>query len=70
MFSERSIFLNHHLGGFDDSGDGVTFLELEFVSAAARDDAFNETVPDPNDNVSHDIAELNLFNCSAQFVSS
>jgi hypothetical protein len=70
MFSETSIFLNHNLGGFDNSGDGVAFLELEFVSAAARDDALNKTVPDPNDNVSHDIAELNLFNFSAQFVSS
>jgi hypothetical protein len=56
--------------GFDDSGDGVTFFELELVSAAACDDALNETVPDPNDNVSHDITELNVFDCSAQFVSS
>jgi hypothetical protein len=39
---------------FDDSGDGVTLLELEFVSATARDDALNEIVPDPNDNMSHD----------------
>jgi hypothetical protein len=61
--------LNHHLSGFDDDGDGVTFVELEFVSAAARDDALNEILPDPNDNIGHDIAELNLFNCSAQFVS-
>jgi hypothetical protein len=61
--------LNHHLSGFDDGGDGVTFVELEFVSTAARDDALNEILPDPNDNISHDIAELNLFNCSAQFVS-
>jgi hypothetical protein len=61
--------LNHHLSGFDDGGDGVTFVELEFVSTAARDDALNEILPDPNDNMSHDIAELNLFNCSAQFVS-
>jgi hypothetical protein len=51
-------------------GDGVTFLELEFVSAAARDDALNEIVPDPNDNRSHDIAELNFFDFSAEFVSS
>ena len=61
----RSILLNHHLGRFDDSGDGVTLLELEFVSAPARDDAFNETVPGPDDNMGHDIAELNLFNLSA-----
>jgi len=27
-------------------------------------------VPDPNGDMSHDIAELNLFNLSAQFVSS
>jgi hypothetical protein len=65
-----SILLNHHLGGFDDSGDGVPFLELEFVSATACDDALNQIVPDPNDNMSHYVAELNFFNFSAQFVSS
>jgi hypothetical protein len=35
-----------------------------------RDNALNDMVPDPNNHMSHDIAELNLFNLSAQFVSS
>jgi hypothetical protein len=64
------ILLNHHLGSFNDSGNGVTFLKLKFVSAAPRNDALNEIVPDPNNNMGHDIAKLNLFYFPAQFVSS
>jgi len=67
---KTSIFLNHHLSGFDDGGNRVTFLKLEFVSAAARDNALDQVIADPDDNVSHDIAELKLFNFPAQFVSS
>lgn len=67
--SVKSIFLNHHLGGFDDGGDGVTFLEFEFVSATACNDALNEIVPDSNCHVGHDVAQLNFFDFSTQFVS-
>ena len=71
MFSEKgSILLNHHLGGFDDSGDAVALFQFEFVSTATCDNTLDKTVSDPNDNMSHDIAELNLLNLSAQFVSS
>ena len=45
---KESVFLNHHLGGFDDSGDGVTFLEFEFVSTTACDDALDDIVSDSN----------------------
>ncbi len=38
---KTSIFLNHHLSGFDDGRDRITFFKLEFISAAARDDAFD-----------------------------
>ena len=70
MFSEKgSVFLNHHLGGFDDSGDGVTFLEFEFVSTTACNDTLNKTVSDSNRHVSHDVTQLNFFDCSTQFVS-
>ena len=66
---KRSVLLNHHLCGFNDSGDGVTFLEFEFVSTTARNDALNEIVSDSNRHVGHDIAQLNFFDCSTQFVS-
>jgi hypothetical protein len=36
FIEEGSIFLPHHLSGFDDSKDGVAFLEFEFTSAASR----------------------------------
>jgi len=48
-----SVFLNHHLGSFDDSGNGVAFLEFEFVGAAAGDDTLNDVVPDSNDHMGH-----------------
>lgn len=60
----ESVLLNHHFGGFDNSGDGIALLELEFVSAAAGDGTLNETVADTDDHVSHDIAQLNFFDFS------
>jgi len=65
----RSVLLNHNFGGFDDSGNGVAFLKLEFVGAAAGDGALDEVVPDPNDHMGHDIAQLNFFDFTAQFIS-
>jgi hypothetical protein len=66
---KRSVLLNHHLGGFDHSRDRVALLELEFVGAAACDGTLNEIVSDPHDHVGHDIAELDFFDFSTQFVS-
>jgi len=63
------IFLDHDLGGFDHGADRVTLLEFEFVGAAARDGALDQVVADPNDHMRHDIAELNFFDFSTQFVS-
>ena len=65
-----SIFLNHNLRRFDNSGYDITLLQFKFVSTAARNGAFDKVVSNANHNVSHDIAELNLFYCSAQFVAS
>jgi hypothetical protein len=65
-----SVLLDHHFSSFDDGGYRVALLELEFVSTAAGDGALNEVVADPNDHMGHDIAQLNFFNFSTQFVSS
>ena len=46
---------------------GRVDLAESFTLPGSRDDALNEDIADPNDNVSHHIAEPNLFNCSAQF---
>jgi hypothetical protein len=64
-----SILLDHHFSSFDDSGYGVAFFELEFVGAAAGDGALNEVLANPNDYMGHDIAQLNFFDFSTQFVS-
>jgi hypothetical protein len=66
---KRSILLNHHFSCFDHGGDRVALLEFEFVGAAASDGALNEVVADPNHDMGHDIAELNFFDFSTQFVS-
>jgi hypothetical protein len=65
----KLILLNHYLCGFDNNCDGVTLLELEFVGAAAGDGTLDKIVSDANDYVGHDIAELNFFDLTAQFVS-
>jgi hypothetical protein len=64
-----SVFLNHHFGSFDDSGDGVAFLEFEFVGATAGDGTLDKIVSYTNDYVGHDIAQLNFLDFSTQFIS-
>ena len=64
-----SVFLNHHFRGFHDRSNRIALFELEFIRAAARDCAFNQVIADTNSNEGHHIAELNLFDSAAQFVS-
>lgn len=64
-----SIFLNHHLGSFHHRSNGVALFEFEFIGAAARDRALDQIVSDSNRDEGHHVAQLNLFDYSAQFVS-
>jgi hypothetical protein len=64
-----SILLNHHLGGLDDGGDGVTFFEFKFVSTAASYHTIDQVVPHSNDDVGHDVAKSDFFDHAAQFIS-
>jgi len=64
-----SIFLNHYLGSFHHGSDGVAFFELELIGAASRDRALDQIVSDSNRDEGHHVAQLNLFDYSAQFVS-
>ena len=64
-----SVLLNHYLGRFDDGRDSVAFLELKFVGTAASNRALNQVIADSYDHVSHDVAQLNFFDGSTQFVS-
>ena len=67
---QGSILLNHHLGGFNDHLYRIALLQLEFFGTVARDNAFDQVVPDLYDNVSHDVADLNVLNFAGQLVSS
>ena len=64
----RSILLNHHFSGLDDSADRIAFLELEFVSTATSDGALDEIVTNPDNHMRHDVAKLNVFDRSTQFI--
>jgi hypothetical protein len=65
----ESVFLNHHFASFNNRGDRVAFFQFEFVSAAAGNGALNEVIADPDDHMRHDVAKLNFFDGSTQFVS-
>ena len=60
--------MDHHLGSFDDGGNGIALFQLEFVGAAPGYRTLDEIVSNPNDHMGHDIAELNFFDFAAQFV--
>ena len=65
-----SVLLNHHLGSFDYSSNGIALFEFEFVSTAAGDGALDQIVSDANDDVGHDVAEFDFLDLTAQFVAS
>jgi len=67
--SLRSVLLNHHLSCLDYGNDRVALLKLKLFGASAGNGAFDEVVADADDDVGHDVAELNLFDFSTQFVS-
>lgn len=62
--------MNHYLRGLYDGVNGIAFLELQFIGAAASDSTFDEIVADADDDVGHDIAQLDFFNRASQFISS
>jgi hypothetical protein len=72
MWMQRrgSVFEKHDFGGFDYGGNFVADFEFHFFGAATGDDAFDEVLPDADDDVSHDAAELEFFDGAFQGVSS
>lgn len=65
-----SVLLNHHLGRFYNRSDGIALLQFEFVSTTTRDGTLDKVVANTDNDMGHDVAKLNLFYFSAQFVSS
>jgi hypothetical protein len=66
---KKSVFLDHNLGGFNDSDDVVALLELQLVGAAPGYGAFNQILAHPDDYMGHYVAQLDFLDGSAQFVS-
>ena len=65
----QSVLLDHYLGGLHYGDNGVSLLKLQLVGAAPRDGAFNEILTDADDDMGHNIAQLDFFDGSSQFVS-
>jgi hypothetical protein len=65
---KRSGLLNNYFGGFDDGAHGVSYLQLHLIGAASRDDAFDFVIAYLHDNMSHDVAELDLGDFADQSV--
>jgi hypothetical protein len=65
-----SVFEKHDFGGFDYGGNFVADFEFHFLGAATGNDAFDEVLPDADDDVSHDAAELEFFDSAFQGISS
>jgi hypothetical protein len=55
------IFLNHHFGRLDDDADGVTLFQSQFFRAGTGDDALDQAAAYFDDDMGHDVAELNVF---------
>jgi len=70
MQRRGSVFEKHDFGGFDYGGNFVADFEFHFFGAATGDDAFDEVLPDADDDVSHDAAELEFFDGAFQRISS
>jgi hypothetical protein len=65
-----STLLNHHLRRFDNDLNGIALLQSEFLGAIARNHAFDEIVPNLDDNVRHDIAHLDVLDRTRELISS
>jgi hypothetical protein len=64
----KSIFLNHDLGSFDASGDGIALLQLKFVGAATCASTLDPILSDANNHMSHRVAQPNFFDFSTQLI--
>lgn len=65
-----SVLLNHHFRSFNNGENRVSLFQLQLVGAASGDGALDEILTHSNNNVGHDIAQLDFLNCSTEFVSS
>jgi len=61
--------LNHHFGGFDNSGDRIAFLKLEFVALRRVIALSMRLSPTRTTTWAMMSPNLNLFDLSTQFVS-
>jgi hypothetical protein len=65
----RSVLLNHHICGFDNYRDLVTYLESQIFRAAPGNDAFNQVVANTYRDMGHDCADEDLFHAAGELIS-
>src|SRR5215467_4076301 len=56
------VFLQHYFCGFDYGSDGVAGFQIHLFGASSGYDAFDEVLPDLNDDVGHDSTQLKFRN--------
>ena len=66
---EQLVLLDHHFGSFNNCGDRIALFELQPVGAAPGDGTLDEIVPNADDNIRHDVAQLSFFDFSTELVS-
>ena len=65
-----SVFLKHHLRRLNHDSHSVAFLETKLLRALSRNHTFDRNLSDTNDDMRHDIAELNRRHFSGELISS
>ena len=63
------VFLEHHFGRFDDHRNFVSLFETKLFGATAGNYALDLVLSNLDDDMGHDVAQLNFFDFSTQFVS-
>ena len=52
------VFLQHYFRGFNHGSDGIADFQVHLLGTSSGYDAFDEVLPNLNDDVGHDPTEL------------
>ncbi len=67
---EISLLLNHYFRRFHNHANCVAGLEVQFLGTSPGDHAFNDVLAHSDDNMSHHVAQFDVFDNSGKLVSS
>ncbi len=67
---ETLSLFEHHFGGLDYHRDVVALFETELFGAAPGNDALDLILPNPDDNVSHDVSQIDFNDFAFELIAS